>query len=93
MIQEYAKKYPDRPILTVAYSTLNRIKQQYDMITKRTTNVSDDTIHGFQSTLNEVFINYDHELIMNCDNTRIQQSMTPTYTLKFKHYLLMLILV
>ena len=38
------------------------------MITKRTTkrkystmNVSDDTIHGFQSTLNEVFVNYNNE--------------------------------
>ena len=63
------------------------------MSTKRATkrkstmmSVDDSVLAKFQTLVNDIFVNYDdHDLIMNSDTTRIQQSMTPTNVLTFKN--------
>ncbi len=87
------QKNPASVVINVSCSTLARIKQQYNMSTKRATkrkstmmSVDDSVLTKFQTLVNDIFVNYDnHNLIMNSDTTRIQQSMTPTNVLTFKN--------
>ena len=87
------QKNPASVVISVSCSTLARIKQQYNMSTKRATkrkstmmSVDDSVLTKFQTLLNDIFVNYDnYNLIMNSDTTRIQQSMAPTNVLTFKN--------
>ena len=48
--------------------------------------VDDRVLQSFHTLVNDIFVNYDnHNLIMNSDTTRIQQSMSPTNVLTFKN--------
>ena len=41
--------------------------------------VDNSVLQSFQTLINDIFFNYnDHDLMMNSDTTRIQQSMRPT---------------
>ena len=60
-----------------------RFKQQYRITTKHVAKrkrsmctVDDSVLTTFQTTLNEVFVEYeDRDLIMNSDSTRVPQSL------------------
>ena len=76
------QKHPDNPVLKVSHSTLSRIKKQYNMNIQSTIKrkfsmmtVDDSVLIKFESTLNNIFIDYTvHNLILKSDTTRIQQS-------------------
>ena len=82
-------KYPDEPVIKMAYSTLTRFKQQFNIGTKRTNkrkhstiSVDDSVLTTFQSKLNEVFIEYEYrDLILNSDLTWVPQTDLPSTTL------------
>ena len=83
------QKNPASVVINVSHSTLTRIQQQYNMSTKRKStmmSVDDRVLQSFHTLVNDIFVNYDnHNLIMNSDTTRIQQSMSPTNVLTFKN--------
>ena len=83
------RKNPASVVINVSCSTLTRIQQQFNMSTERKStmmSVDDIVLQSFQALVNDIFVNYDdHDLIMNSDTTRIQQSMTPANVLTFKN--------
>ena len=74
--------------LQVSDSTIACIKQQYKLNTVRAqrksynkSTVDDLVITTFQQKLIDTLNDYNHKYIMNSDQTRIQQSMPPEYTI------------
>ena len=82
LLMIYNNKYPINAIISILYSILTRIKQQYNMSFKQVTirkssimSVDDSILTTFQTLLNDVFIKYDnHNLILSSDTTCIDQS-------------------
>ena len=87
------QKNPASVVISVSHSTLARIKQHYNMSTKRATkrkspmmSVDYSVLQSFQTVVSDIFVNYDnYNLIMVSDTSRIQQSMTSTNVLTFKN--------
>ena len=74
--------------LQVSDSTIARIKQQYKLNTVRAqrksynkSTVDDTTISTFIQKLIDTLNSYNHKYVMNSDQTWIQQSMPPVYTI------------
>ena len=74
--------------LQVSDSTIARIKQQYKLNTVRAqrksynkSTVDDSVMSTFQHKLIDTLNYYNHKYVMYSDQTRIQQSMLPVYTI------------
>ena len=78
MMSRNVYKYPTLP-QHVSNSNTNLIRAQRKSYNKST--VNDTTISTFQQKLIDTLNDYNHKYVMNSDQTRIQQSMPPVYTI------------